>query len=358
MPVVPEFPVPRLRATRLLIAMLAAGFAGCSESSGPVVHVSRAPDLPDALGFAGMAAGAPGPSVIAAGGANFPGKPPWEGGAKHFSKSVFALRDGVWRKAGELPRGLAYAAYAATPEGLVIAGGCDERECFADTFLLRVETEGVRLEPLPPLPTPVAFAACATYENRLFVIGGVASPDATVALDTVFALDLAHPSKGWARLPAPFSGGRMLATAGVSGGRLHVMGGVSLAPENGKPHRIYHAEVRAFSFADGVWRDEPSLPLPLAACPAPAPAFADGLLLAGGDAGEFAKTGKPPWEHPGQPRTLRLYRPATGECVVVGETAAGVVTAPTVVADGAILIVSGEAAPGVRTNVVSRLAPR
>ena len=91
-----------------------------------VVAMEPLPDLPDPLGRAGMMAAVLKDSagqevILAAGGSNFPGKMPWEGGTKVFYKDIFLLKqtDGKWswRKVGELPTPNAYAAFAATPTG-------------------------------------------------------------------------------------------------------------------------------------------------------------------------------------------------------------------------------------------------
>ncbi|MFN6050335.1 MAG: galactose oxidase, partial [Planctomycetia bacterium] len=42
----------------------------------------KLPPLPDEAGFASMFAGVAGEKLVAAGGANFPDKKPWEGGTK------------------------------------------------------------------------------------------------------------------------------------------------------------------------------------------------------------------------------------------------------------------------------------
>ena len=68
------------------------------------------PALPDKEGFASMFAGVSGGALLAAGGANFPDKRPWEGGKKVWYDTVFVLAkpDGQWQFAGKLPRPLGY----------------------------------------------------------------------------------------------------------------------------------------------------------------------------------------------------------------------------------------------------------
>lgn len=333
----------------LMIANLCAG-------APLALQFTPAPPLPDPIGFAGMAAGVSRDALIALGGAHFPDKKPWEGGGKVYNKFVYALENGVWRVAGELPSALAYPAYAGTPDGLVIAGGTNDEENFRTVF--RVALEGGRLvrDVLPALPRPVAFAASTLWRGKLVVIGGIASPSATVALNAVHALDVADPSKGWAALPPLPGRGRMLSVAGTFGGKLFVFGGCALAPDAaGKPLRSYLKEAFVLESETGSWKPVRELPEPLVASVGPAPVAGDALLLLGGDTGFFYNNGKSPAEHPGQPRTIYAYRPADDSYAVAGQLPVGIVTAPAVEWHGKVWLISGETGPGKRTNSVTVL---
>ena len=77
-----------------------------------------------------------------------------------------------------------------------------------------------------------------------------------------------------------------------------------------------------------------------------------GVLL-GGDTGFFYNNGKSPAEHPGQPKTVYAFRPATGEYSKVGELPVGIVTAPAIECCGKVHLISGETGPGKRTNTVT-----
>ena len=68
------------------------------------------PSIPDHEGFASPFAGVANGALVVAGGANFPGKRPWEGGTKIWYDSVFVLEkpDGAWKTAGKLPRPIGY----------------------------------------------------------------------------------------------------------------------------------------------------------------------------------------------------------------------------------------------------------
>jgi len=53
--------------------------------------VRELPPLPDPRGVAGVFAGVSGNALLVAGGANFPGQPPWEGGQKKWNNEVYVL---------------------------------------------------------------------------------------------------------------------------------------------------------------------------------------------------------------------------------------------------------------------------
>ena len=175
------------------------------------------PPLPEALGYAGSFAGVSRGALMVAGGANFPDRPPWEGGTKTWTDRVFVLADpaGRWVEAeGKLPRPLGYGVSATTPAGVVCAGGSDARRHYADVFLLGQSEGTLTRRALPPLPRACANACGAVLDGVLYVAGGLAEPDATATLHTFWALDLeAGDGRGWRELE-PWPGPpRMLAAA-------------------------------------------------------------------------------------------------------------------------------------------------
>lgn len=333
----------------------ASVLAGCSGA--PLsLQFEQAPALPDPVGFAGLGAGVCGDAIIAAGGANFPGNPPWEGGRKVFSRNVYVFEDGAWRAAGTLPSAEAYGAYCGTRDGLVLAGGTDDAENFRSVIRVSIRGGAASVERLPSLPGPVAFAACAEWQGKLVVIGGTDSPQATHALNSVYGLDLSNPEKGWTCLPAIPGRGRLLSVAGTFGDKLYLFGGCSLSPDAaGRPVRTFLKEAFVLDAENDAWRPVRQLPEPLVASVGPAPVAGDALLLLGGDTGFFHNNGKSPAEHPGQPKTIYAYRPGSDTYALVGELPHGIVTAPAVEWRGAVWLISGETGPGRRTNRVTVL---
>jgi len=330
-----------------------------------VEPVATLPPFPDPLGRAGLAAAAVRRAdgtaiVIAAGGANFPGAPPWEGGAKVFHDAVHVLEpapDGWrWRLAGRLPEPVAYAAFGPHPDGLLVAGGANASGHLRGVRVVRPDAT---VRELAPLPRPLAYAACATGQGRLWIAGGQEAPGSTQAVPELLALEVAREGAAWERFPWP-AADRVLATASVLDGRLFLLGGCRLGPDDrGAPLRTYLRDTLSVRL-DELRAGEPvraapslELPWPLAAAAGPAIAREGVLLLAGADDG--GHQGQPPRLHPGQRAEVLQFDPRRREVAAVASLGQGVVTAPFVLLGDLAVVVSGETRPGVRTPAVQAL---
>ncbi len=346
---------------RAAVALLVVG-AAVHADEGPGAEWKTLPPLPDAEGFAGSFAGVSGGALLVAGGANFPGAKPWEGGTKAWTDRVWVLDkpDGAWREAGRLtgPRG--YGASVTTPEGLLCIGGNDAERHHDEVLLLRWTGAALERGDWPRLPAPCANLCGALAGRTVIVAGGEAAPGVPAAGTTCWALDLDHRAAGWRTLPAWPGPGRSLAAAGVQGGEFFLFGGVSLAPgPDGKPVRTYLRDAYAWRAGRG-WRRIADLPRPLAAAPSPAPAAGQAfLLLAGGDDGSRVHLGAVP-SHPGFDMPLLGYHTITDTWTPLGALPAVRVTTPAVAWHGGFVIPSGEMRPGVRSPEVrlGRLVPR
>lgn len=311
------------------------------------------PPLPTVLGVAGAFAGVTGDALVVGGGANFPVGFPWQGGTKVWHDAVYLLDspNGTWRTLPPLPGPRAYGVSLTTDRGVLCLGGSDSQRHYAECYRLRWTGQTLEREALPDLPQPVANACGALVGTVAYVAGGEASPGATAALNTLWALDLDAPLPRWRTLPPCPGGARSLAAAGAVDGNFCLCGGVELsAGADGKPQRRYRADTWLYS-PGGEWRRVADLPHPLAAPPSPA-ALVDGqLLLPGGDDG--SKLGFQPVErHPGFNAEVLAFDPRANAWTVVGRTPAPRATAPLVVWRGAPVVVSGEVRPGVRSPQV------
>lgn len=354
-------------------------------TGGPWFTWKPLPPLPDEEGFAGMFAGESGEALIAVGGANFPNGYPWEGGAKVWHDGVFVLPqpDGAWKKLpSPFPYRIAYGVSAPWKGGVVFAGGeSPPSETNARAPVVRKEVhratwngDTLSLEKLPPFPKPAAHACGTTIGDVLYLAGGVESAEATAALKTFWALDLAAPAaeRAWKELP-PWPGpGRMQAVCGVLGGEFYLFGGIELAagPE-GKPQRVepYLRDAYRYtpaaplpgggvSLAEGRWTRLADLPASRAAAVGPALATgASHLAILGGTEERHQHLDRP--THPGFGRDVFLYHRITNTWAILPEAVpAGLsrVTTPLAKWRGEAVVVSGEKSPGKRSPEVVRVA--
>ena len=308
--------------------------------------------LPDKEGFAGPFAGVSNGVLLVAGGSNFPGKKPWDGGRKVWYADVYVLDrpDGTWKVTGKLPRPLGYGVSVTHGAGVICVGGSDADRHYAEVFRLEWKEGRLLATPLPSLPRPVANACGAIVGEVLYISGGLGRPDATEVSKTTLRLDLTAAKPAWSEITPCPGGGRMLASAAAFDGAFWVAGGVDLvAGPGGKIDRRYRKDVYRYD-ANRGWQRAADLPVPLAAAPSPCPADATGFYVLGGDAGTHV--GSPPDRHPGFRKAILRFDGASGKWVEAGDLLAPRVTAPFVQWGGRWVIPSGEARPGVRSPEV------
>jgi len=356
------------QTTTWLAGAVLAGLAACgapqppapeeSPAAGPLAFERLAPLAPPhglAAPFAGVSDGA----LLVAGGANFPDRPPWQGGTKVWHDAVFALRapHAAWEQAGRLPRPLAYGASVSWNNAVLCFGGSDARRHYADAFALSLEHGVLRTRALPPLPAPCANMAWAMAGSTLYLAGGLAAPEATNCLPLFWSLDLARPGRGWNILdPGPVPP-RMLAVAGARDAEFFLFSGVALVPgPEGRPRREYLRDAWRYSPAGG-WTRLPDLPRAAAAAPSPAPFHQGRFLIFSGDDG--ARLGfEPPEAHPGFPRDALAYLPATGQWRAAGPVPFSLATVPVVSWGERLVIPGGETRPGIRSTEVWTFSTR
>ncbi len=354
----PDKPVMQMsgRILVLLSAVLAgSNFARAEERSDRWKPLDP---LPDPRGFAGMFAGVSGDALIAAGGANFPDKKPWEGGRKVWSQDVFVLTatpGAKWKLAGKLPRALGYGVSASHADGVICVGGSDARRHFADVFRLDWRNGKLTTTPLPALPRTVANACGALVGHRLYVAGGQETPDAKSALPTLFVMDLAERPPKWTELESCPGGGRILAVAATLNDEFWQIGGARLiqAPDRG-PRREYLKETWKYRPNHG-WERMSDLPTAVVAAPSPAPTVGNDLCVLGGDDG--TQLDATPDKHSGFSRKILRYDVQRGAWREAGTMPAARVTAPCVRWRDAWVICSGEMRPGIRSPQVWEFSP-
>jgi len=351
-------------------------------SDASAIRWQALPDLPDPLGEAGAYAGISGGAVLFAGGANFPKAPPWQGGEKVFSGSIHRLRktpDGKleWRaNIGTLPRALAYGVSVSTDRGVILIGGCDASRCYAEVYRACVDSKGeLQMDNLPPLPQPLAFATGALLGDAICIAGGQNTIDRAIAGDRAYRLDLAKegsPDFHWEELP-PLPKARVLAASAARADGFYVFSGRRIEP--GKPTELLRDAYR-FDPRTNAWETLPSTPHCMMA--GSAIASSDGkIILLGGDTGEaFAqaeqirraidratdsseqqalreKLIEASANHPGFAGSIVEFDPIARSYKTIGSLPAPApVTAPALLWDNNVVLLSGEIRAAVRSPKV------
>ncbi len=246
-------------------------------------------------GLAGAISGVHNHFLLVAGGANFPGELPWEGGTKTFYTDIFIGETGEGaglqlQKTGvHLPGKVAYAAVAATPSGIVYAGGENETGMLPGVFLLTFDPAASRpvVKALKPLPVPTTQAAAFYMDNQLFIAGGETANGAT---DAVWVMNLNDSSAGWRALPPlPQAASNGVLAAHSSGGgnaTLYFAGGRCRQPNGISQH---FRDVYKLSMGNTSW--EKCDPLPYGISAASGVTIPDGkwLIFSGDKGSTFEK---------------------------------------------------------------------
>ncbi len=365
--------------------------------------------MPDAHGFAGVYAGvvsdgSNGDTLLVAGGANFPGKAPWDGGAKEYHRSVFALplgTGGEWRELDQpWPEPVGYGMSVSLRGGSSLFLGGQRLEGEGEQALASVRVVGLRdgklsIEDGPTLPEGRSEGVAEVVGDLVIVVAGVtdsAEGKNFKVLQTVVALDTSKPRDEWKweTLPWPESSpgvaarGRMHPTAGVRDGIFYLFGGRDFPDpavrDDQTDERIFGADylrdAYAFDVAKRQWRRLADLPHGLSAAPSTAvPTGATHLAVLGGVPVSFLKeqlaarpdtNGQGP-EHPGFPAEIHVYDTMTNTWAQTGmmpkkveadhaANPAGSTWAPVttraVLWNGAVIIPTGEVKPGIRSPQV------
>lgn len=233
----------------------------------------KLPSYPQAPGMAGLMVAMHDGVLIAAGGANFPGQPPWEGGTKSYYSEIYVLPPGAaeWRDGGRLPAPRAYGATVTTPDGVLIAGGESATEVYQDSLLLRWNGQKVEIAPGPPLPAPATCATAAVLGDHVYVAGGYSAGLPRVSRNFFWRLGLGTTSRRWEELTAWTGPTRALAVAAAVGGAFYLISGIEITAVDGKdgpPHYLKDAHRYR---PDSGWETLPELPWSALAAASPAP---------------------------------------------------------------------------------------
>ena len=331
----------------------------------------QASPLPDPVGVAAPFAGVSGGALVVAGGAQFPDRPPWEGGTKVWTDTVWVLErpEGTWIRAGRLPAPRAYGVSLTVAGRVLCLGGSDARGPVAEVRALDWESPRLRVrrrgwlrgDPWIPadLPIPLAHAAGAMDSaGMVYVACGSAEPGERRASARVFAWDASGRGRDrsvWTAVPDLPAEPRILAIAAPADPGFLLFGGCALEPivtGDGGPgaKRRYLRDAWRYHPGRG-WKRLADLPRPCAAAASPAPGIDGRFLLLGGDDGSLAGF-RPLDRHPGFPREAWAFDPGADRWVRLEDPPVSRVTLPAVPWLGHWWLPSGEVRPGVRSPEV------
>ncbi len=340
-------------------------------------------------GVAGAFAGITDQYLIIAGGANFPVKPPWEGGVKTFHDDIYVCSTS---KAGEewkvfpgaLPRALAYGVSVTIPDGILCIGGTDADRTYADVFLIKYNNNELAFEDWPSLPVPLSNMTGALIDNKIYIAGGVEDAVRPTSTSLFFVLDVGNREKGWIALSSwPGPPRAYAVSSGQSDGFdrcFYLFSGRNIRP--GEPWEVLD-DGYVYNPRLDVWKklDRPGGPqFPVMAGTA-FPVGTNHIMIVGGTDGVLALeqaeleriAGRLKNEnqtglytdsinalntrirfmldnHPGFSREILLYHTVTNTLISKGEAPFRIPVTTNIVQTGnRYIIASGEVRPGVRT---------
>jgi cyclically-permuted mutarotase family protein len=334
------------------------------------------------LGFAGPVTGVHNNVLFIAGGANFPGAMPWDGGKKKFYNEVYVYirKHGklvLLKKSFTLPEAIAYPACSTSPNGVVYAGGENENGISSKVWLLQWDAvnRNIIFKSLPNLPVAVSNAAATSTGNTIYIAGG---ETASAVSSQFLSLDLKNVEEGWkqlANVPQSISHTVLTASPRNTAKKIYLAGG---RKKNANSISDLYSSVFEFDIQKNQWTEKAALPYAL--CAGTGTLFnSNYILMFGGDKGttfhqveiliaainaEKDETKKQELtlqknklqsEHPGFSKEMLLYNTKTNTWITVGDIPFDTPVTTTAVKWGAAVIIpSGEIKAGVRSpNILS-----
>lgn len=319
--------------------------------------------MPNCVGFAGNFAAALGGRLLTGGGSQFPDKPLWLEGQKAYTDRVFSLAKptGAWREEPlRLPSKMAHFAAAFSERAIYLAGGMGAGGLFKQAFAIAEQGGALTLATLPDLPRPVAYAAAAVADGRLYFAGGQHDVAVKVALQEVWSVAVLAGGE-WRREPDLPGIGAFVGAMASDGATIYFIGGVGF--EKGKA--VQSKKIYRLASGATQWETLPDMPEPRVGPVTPCPVV-DGkrIVVMGGYATSFTGDRR---EHPGFSAQTFVYDiagrawspgPVLPHVKPVDKDATGdagpapMVAAPGAVWRGHFVAVGGEVRTSVRTPSV------
>lgn len=330
------------------------------------------------MGVAGPVVGTIGKYILVAGGANFPGPMPWDGGLKkyHNAGNLYTLTsedDLVKFSDFQVSAPVAYAGVASTPLGVVYAGGEDQSGPVATVRLLKLDEGGqqVKEQALPDLPFSSTNGTLLSDDSLVFFLGG---ENRSTVHDEMLLLDLSETSPKWVTLGhLPNGRTNFFAALYTYRGLKYIMVGGGRQKQAGSASIVFN-DVHLYDIENKRWRNVASFPTPLAA--GTVLGLPDqGVLVFGGDIGAVyqktellissieaetdpekknaltAQRKKVQAEHPGFTNHVLFYDHGRNQWKSLGAIPYPTpVTTTAIYQAGKLILPSGELRPGIRST--------
>ncbi len=260
----------KLKKTVACVFFLFGVLPAMQAQSSVSMKWSELPPIPDQHSVNGAFVGVSDGALLVAGGANFPEKPVWEGGQKHWHDQIYVLKPGssAWSVEADnvLPKKLAYGVSIDTPEGIVCIGGNNQEGVSREVFRLKwnSDSEKVIVEQLPALPIPLYAMGGDRIGDQLFLVGGQ-SVNGGPSTSHFLSLDLSQVDRGaqWEQL-GPFPGQSRIMPVVVAqhngkGERLFVFSGTHYNPNLDRPYQFL-SDVYAYNPLAQEWKELQGVP--------------------------------------------------------------------------------------------------
>lgn len=305
-------------------------------------------DLPKALG--GQSAGTSHGALIVLGGSYFEGSL-FEGGRKFFADDIYVLepKSDKWINAGKLDYPTAYAAAVTIGNDIIVIGGSDGSKHYAEVTKLEWKDRKITKTSLPPLPQPLANIGAANIGKTIYVVGGIAKPNATEASGKIYTLDLDTKELKWTEIESMPAPARMLSAVAANDNTLFVISGAELYKnDEGKAARRYLNDAWKYSKSTG-WSQLKDIPRSVVAASATSVDNSRILVFSGDDGANASRVFELKDNHPGLSRDILSYDLKLNSWSKVGEMPVSLVTTSAIKWNSKIVIPGGEDRPGHRS---------
>ncbi len=361
----------------IILLLMVFTFINPQILSGQIQHQLKwgnLPPIPDKIGFAGMYAGVSNNALLCMGGANFPGKMPWEGGVKQWHNQIFILEEGAksWTiSKAKLPNNLAYGVSVTYKNDIIIVGGSDGKQNYSNVYAISYKEGDVKIKKYPSLPFPLANMTGALVDNILFVAGGnseFTKSGGEKPGNYFLALDLSKSTakQKWAELTSWPGDPRIMAVSASLKGDFFLFSGMnSIKNTDGSTQEIILKDAYKFTpkyidnnLKGGQWAKLSEMPRGVGGGASPAPTIGSEHIVFPGGLDEITAKHTNPETFPGFTTDLLAYHVASNSWLNFGQLPKSDTraTVPAVKWGSKWVIPNGEIGPGKRSPNVFTLS--